>query len=138
WLAEIGAAEELALVRIAGAEQDFAGGEAIDCHMQGLPSGTAADPEESASLIAAGLGRASPDRRTGRDLYRVLRRLVGAQRSVRVEWGTAARHLIRDGAGRVVGVEADVDGGAVKAHARAGVVLACGGYEFDPELRRNY
>jgi succinate dehydrogenase/fumarate reductase flavoprotein subunit len=138
WLAEIGAAEELALVRIAGAEQDFAGAAAIDCHMQGRPNAAAADPEESASLIAAGLGRGSPDRRTGRDLYRVLRRLVGAQRSVRVEWGTAASHLLRDEAGRVVGVEADVDGGTARARARAGVVLACGGYEFDPELRRNY
>jgi succinate dehydrogenase/fumarate reductase flavoprotein subunit len=138
WLAAIGAAEELALVRIAGAEQDFPGAEAIDCHMQGRPSGAAADPEESASLIAAGLGRASPDRRTGRDLYRVLRRLVEARGSVRVEWGTAARHLLRDEAGRVEGVEAEAESGTVMARARAGVVLACGGYEFDPELRRNY
>ncbi|HEY0318411.1 MAG TPA: FAD-binding protein [Solirubrobacterales bacterium] len=137
WLEEIGAGEELALVRIGGPEQDFEGGEAIDCYMQGLPGGAEVG-EESASLIAAGLGRNSVDRRTGRNLYRTLRRLVEAEDSIRVRWDFTARRLLTDGAGRVVGVEGDSAEGPVRVRARAGVVLASGGYEFDPELKRNY
>jgi succinate dehydrogenase/fumarate reductase flavoprotein subunit len=137
WLDETGAGEELALVRIAGAEQDFEGAEAIDCYMQGLPADAAAAPAESASLLAAGLGRASLDRRTGRDLYRTLRRLVEERPEVSVRWGSAARRLLRE-EGEVVGVEAETAAGPVLVGARAGVLLACGGYEFDPELRRNH
>ena len=135
WLDEIGAGEELALVRIDGAEQRFEGAEAIDCYMQGLPADAA--PPESASLIAAGLGRASLDRRTGRDLYRILRRLTERPPEVSVHWASAGRKLLREG-GKVVGVEAETSEGPVRVLARAGVVLACGGYEFDPKLRRNY
>jgi succinate dehydrogenase/fumarate reductase flavoprotein subunit len=137
WLAHIGAGEELALVRIGGAEQELEGAEAIDCYMQGLPS-EGAVAQESTSLIAAGLGRNSLDRRTGRDLYRVLRRLVEERREVAVHWECAARRLLSDRDGRVVGVEAESPRGTVRVRARAGVVLACGGYEFDAELRRNY
>ncbi len=138
WLEETGAGEELALVRIGGAEQELDGAEAIDCYMQGLPSDAAALARESASLIAAGLGRNSLDRRTGRDLYRILRRLVEERDEVTVQWDSAARRLLTDAAGRVVGAEAQTPQGPVGVRARAGVVLACGGYEFDAELRRNY
>jgi succinate dehydrogenase/fumarate reductase flavoprotein subunit len=105
--------------------------------MQGLPSGGAV-AQESASLIAAGLGLASLDRRTGRDLYRLLRRLVERRKEVAVRWEWAARRLLTDAGGRVVGAEAQTPEGPVRVRAGAGVVLACGGYEFDVELRRNY
>jgi succinate dehydrogenase/fumarate reductase flavoprotein subunit len=137
WLDEIAAGEELALVRIGGAEQELEGAEAIDCYMQGRPSDVA-EAQDSASLIAAGLGRNSLDRRTGRDLYRVLRRLVEQRGEVELRWEVPARRLLSDGDGRVVGVEAETPGGPVRVRAGAGVVLACGGYEFDAELRRNY
>jgi succinate dehydrogenase/fumarate reductase flavoprotein subunit len=137
WLERIGAGEELALVRIGGAEQELEGAEAIDCYMQGLPS-EGAVAHESSSLIAAGLGRNSLDRRTGRDLYRILRRLVEARGEVAVHWESAGARLLSDGDGRVVGVEARGPQGKLRVHARAGVVLACGGYEFDAEMRRNY
>lgn len=138
WLDEIGAGEELALVRIGGAEQEhLPGADAIDCYMQGLPAGDAEAPQESASLIAAGLGRDSLDRRTGRDLYRALRRAVEAH-GVGIRWELAARRLLTDADGRVAGIEAQTRRGPVRVRARAGVVLACGGYEFDDELRRNY
>jgi succinate dehydrogenase/fumarate reductase flavoprotein subunit len=137
WLDQIGAGEELELVRIGGAEQELDGAEAIDCYMQGLPSEGAVAPE-STSLIAAGLGRNSVDRRTGRDLYRVLRRLVEERCEVAVRWQCAATRLLSDADRRVVGVEARSPRGTVRVRARAGVLLACGGYEFDAELRRNY
>jgi succinate dehydrogenase/fumarate reductase flavoprotein subunit len=106
--------------------------------MQGLPSDLAEAPSESASLIAAGLGRGSVDRRTGRDLYRLLRRLTERPPQVSVRWRFSAARLLTDGDGGVVGVEGETPEGTGRVSARAGVVLACGGYEFDPELRRNY
>lgn len=136
WLAQVGAAEQLALVRIGGAEQQLPGAEAIHAHMQGLPADAAAAPE-SVSLIAAGLGRDSVDRRTGRDLYSVLRALVERRKGIAVRWAAPARRLLTR-AGRVAGVEAQADDGPLRVNARAGVLLACGGYEFDVELRRNY
>lgn len=48
----------------------------------------------------------------------------------------ATRLLVEDG--RVVGVIADTPEGSVRVRARRGVVLATGGFEWDPELRRAF
>jgi succinate dehydrogenase/fumarate reductase flavoprotein subunit len=138
WLDEIGAGKELELVRIGGAEQRFEGAEAIDCYMQGLPSGERIVSEETTALLAAGLGKGDPNRRTGRDLYAVLKRLVAERTGIAVRWGFAARRLLADGDGRIVGVEVETDEGPARVNAPAGVVLASGGYEFDEELKRNH
>jgi hypothetical protein len=42
--------------------------------------------------------------------------------------------LVRDAGGRVVGVEAEAEGKAVRLRARKAVIFATGGYAHDPEL----
>jgi 3-oxosteroid 1-dehydrogenase len=55
-----------------------------------------------------------------------------------VRAATPARSLVRDGDGRVAGVVVEVDGTAETIHARRGVVLASGGFEWNPELVRRF
>ena len=49
---------------------------------------------------------------------------------------TPAREVVTDDAGEVIGVVAEHDGAALRLGARKGVVLACGGFEWNPELVR--
>ena len=58
------------------------------------------------------------------------------ERGVEALLGTPARELVLDDAGDVVGVVADRDGTPWRVGARKGVVLACGGFEWNPELVR--
>ncbi len=57
---------------------------------------------------------------------------------VRVEFNTPARQLIRDDAGRVVGVYAENEQGWVRINAPLGVVLATGDIGGDEEMCRAY
>jgi succinate dehydrogenase/fumarate reductase flavoprotein subunit len=59
-------------------------------------------------------------------------------REIEVRYGTGARQLIRDGAGRVVGVLADSPDGPERILARRGVVLAAGGFENNAAMIRKY
>lgn len=72
--------------------------------------------------------------RPGERLYEILRRSV-AQREVAVLWGESGARLLRDVAGTVAGVRTS-SGKTIRA--RRGVVLTCGGYEFDEGLKREY
>ncbi|MCA9680277.1 MAG: FAD-binding protein [Myxococcales bacterium] len=58
-------------------------------------------------------------------------------RGVAAHVGTPARELVVDG-GRVVGVRAERDGAAFWVRARRGVLLATGGYDWNPRLARQY
>lgn len=49
-----------------------------------------------------------------------------------------ARRLLRGGTGAVSGLEAERSGEPIVIEARRGVVLAAGGFEWDPELRREW
>ncbi len=55
------------------------------------------------------------------------------RRGVDVRWGEPARRLLTDDMGRVVGVA--TDSGMI--HATRGVLLCCGGYEYDEALKRD-
>jgi len=59
-------------------------------------------------------------------------------RGIDVRWSSPARRLLRSADGRITGVEAEVDGVAQIISARNGVVLACGGYEFDEDMKRDF
>jgi succinate dehydrogenase/fumarate reductase flavoprotein subunit len=58
-------------------------------------------------------------------------------RGIEFHLETRGRELIRDGR-RVVGLRAERDGGDVLVRARGGVVLACGGFEWNADLRNRF
>jgi len=51
---------------------------------------------------------------------------------------TTARRLIQDETGRVTGVEAVAEGNRIRRFRASGVVLACGGFEGNPEMLARY
>ncbi|WP_436775116.1 FAD-binding protein [Yinghuangia sp. YIM S09857] len=58
------------------------------------------------------------------------------ERGVTTRLDTAVRELVTDDSGAVVGVVVEHDGRTRRIGARRGVVLACGGFEWNPELVR--
>lgn len=58
------------------------------------------------------------------------------ERGVETMLETPARRLVTDDAGDVIGVVAERDGQPLRVGARKGVVLACGGFEWNPDLVR--
>ncbi len=71
---------------------------------------------------------------TGRDGFAFLARLVG-KRNIRVMVKTAAANLVTvPETGEVAGVRALSEGREIYIRARRGIVLACGGYENNPEM----
>jgi succinate dehydrogenase/fumarate reductase flavoprotein subunit len=75
---------------------------------------------------------------SGRVLMAALEEAV-QRRPVTVAYGTSATRLLREGApGPVVGVELRGEQGSTVVRVRGGVVLACGGFEYDDELKRQY
>lgn len=59
-------------------------------------------------------------------------------RDIQVVFETPATRLIQDESGAVVGVAAEQAGKEVTVKARKGVILACGGFEFDFEMQKQF
>ena len=57
---------------------------------------------------------------------------------IRLLWETKAQKLVQDGSGMVIGIVAEQPDGPVRIKARKGVILASGGYEYSPEMRRAF
>lgn len=89
------------------------------------------------SLAGATSWHAVEGPRDGCKLLAVLEENLQARR-IPVRYGTPARRLIRDGAGRVIGILAEAAGRPVRIRARGGVVLACGGFENNPDMQAQY
>lgn len=58
-------------------------------------------------------------------------------RKIPIVLNARARHLVVD-TQRVTGLVAEADGGKLTVHARAGVVLASGGFEWNEELKKRF
>ena len=59
--------------------------------------------------------------------------------SIDVWLASPARHLVQDAATRtIMGVAIEHEGADVRVAAHNGVVLACGGYEFNPEMLHDF
>ncbi len=54
------------------------------------------------------------------------------------EYETPARELIQSRSGEIVGVKAEAQGKPLLIRANRGVIVACGGFEFDPEMARQF
>lgn len=59
-------------------------------------------------------------------------------RDLEIRYGTAAKALRRDGEGRVSGIVVEGGDGVEEIGVRGGVVLACGGFENNPEMIRTH
>lgn len=69
-------------------------------------------------------------------IARLLKGLI--ERGVEPELSSPVKELVLDGSGAVVGVSALQGGRERRIGARKGVILACGGFEWNPELVRAY
>ncbi len=72
----------------------------------------------------------------GQHLMRTLEANVNA-RDLEVWFSSPARRLIVE-AGEVVGVMVERDGKPVQVHANGGVILACGGFEFNHQMLQDF
>lgn len=73
----------------------------------------------------------------GRRLWKLLQENV-EKRGIEVIAGAPARRLIQGSGKEVVGVEADASARSMAIAARRAVILACGGFEFDERMKREY
>ncbi|HKA45328.1 MAG TPA: FAD-dependent oxidoreductase [Burkholderiales bacterium] len=65
--------------------------------------------------------------------------LTGIQsRNVPIHYGVAARDLILDESGAVIGVQAERGARRVIYRARRAVIIACGGYEYNVRMRKAF
>ena len=76
-------------------------------------------------------------RAAGVRLFKVLQDNISS-RGLRVEFSTPANRLITGAHGEICGVMAQCDGRMFAIKARRAVVLACGGFEANPEMQRQY
>jgi succinate dehydrogenase/fumarate reductase flavoprotein subunit len=76
-------------------------------------------------------------RAAGVRLFKVLEDNIRA-RALRVMLATPARRLITRDDGEIRGLTADRDGRPIAIAARRAVVLACGGFEANPEMQRQF
>jgi succinate dehydrogenase/fumarate reductase flavoprotein subunit len=77
------------------------------------------------------------ERAAGVRLFKVIEDNIRA-RNVRVMLSTPARRLISGPGREIRGVEAQQNGCPITIKARRAVVLACGGFEANPEMRARY
>lgn len=134
WLTEV---LGLSIRTAGGAEHpELHGSGAIDV-LQIAPPGEIdpGAPVERLSVLAAGMN-ADQLAGTGVELFEALSTAVASRPAIEVQWGARARRLVLE-AGVVAGVVVETDAGERTIMSRSGVVLACGGYEFDEDLKRN-
>lgn len=73
----------------------------------------------------------------GIDLWGVLQRAM-ANTTVRIECSLSATQLLFDKNEGVTGVVAERDGKSITIKARRGVILTCGGFEYDSRMHLDY
>ena len=77
------------------------------------------------------------DRFDGQRFFKVL--LDNAEaRNIPILTNAPARALIADADGAVIGARVEIDGREVKIRAARAVILACGGFEFNEKLKREF
>ena len=137
WLGEVAG---LDLVRVAGAEHPgWDGSDAIAAYgpRESYPYGERT-AERVASMPPDERAQAQRRRGGGAVLFAALERAVEQRASIAIRYETSAMRLLQDGDRRVIGVSARSADGPRRYHARRGVILTCGGYEYDEEMKSSY
>jgi 3-oxosteroid 1-dehydrogenase len=73
----------------------------------------------------------------GLAFFRMLDDNVTKRKAIQVMYDTPGKELVTDGNGMVIGVVGENAGKPVAVKARKAVVLSCGGYEWDEEMKLN-
>jgi succinate dehydrogenase/fumarate reductase flavoprotein subunit len=124
------------MIRVAGAEHpgwEGAGAVASFGTLEAYPWG-----DQTRAMAMRQDANAVPRISGGASLFAALERAVGQRDRIGVRYEHPARRLIQDAAGRVTGVEAATPTGTRRFGARRGVVLTCGGYEYDDAMKLGY
>jgi succinate dehydrogenase/fumarate reductase flavoprotein subunit len=125
------------MTRVFGAEHpEWAGADAVSAYgtAEAFPWG-----ERTREVMAGQKDKDAPARPGGgASLFAALERAVASRESIRVHYEHPAKRLIQDATGRVVGVEVASPAGPRRFEARRAVVLTCGGYEYDEEMKISY
>ena len=74
----------------------------------------------------------------GTNLWSVYSYAVEEKRKIPVMYNTPAKRLVTNGSGDVIGVIVNQNGKDVTIKASKGVVLACGGYEYNEKMLKNF
>jgi succinate dehydrogenase/fumarate reductase flavoprotein subunit len=74
----------------------------------------------------------------GYALFEWLKAAVMTRERIRVKYEHPAHRLIKDAAGRIVGVQVKTAEGTRRFRSESGVVLTCGGYEYNEEMKLSY
>jgi succinate dehydrogenase/fumarate reductase flavoprotein subunit len=138
WLENVVGVE---MTRVFGAEHpEWEGGEVVHSYgaLEAYPYGEQTMAKRLA-MTAEELGGKPRRSNGGRPLFAALEKAVFARdERVQVLYEHPARRLIQDEEKRIVGVEADTPSGRQRFSARNAVVLTCGGYEYDDEMKTSY
>ncbi|MEW1823125.1 FAD-dependent oxidoreductase [Arthrobacter sp. NPDC080031] len=140
WLREIGVDLELAEFG-QGEHEEIPGHDAVVCYWNAENAAyTSHVRSKSFTTSEAATGwftSAGPPRMGGERLFEELRDCVLRNPAIEVWYGAPALELIHDD-GRVTGVVVEKDGEPLALASYRGVVLACGGFAFNDELKANY
>lgn len=109
---------------------------AISAYVHNYPFNPECNPDEQAYpqypgdvIITNGLA----------DVYQLIVDAVEASDNGECRFSTWGRQLIQDETGRVTGIFAeDIDGNIIRINASRGVILCCGDYASNEEMRRYY
>lgn len=98
--------------------------------------------EESYSIgnVRVGITKDGSDPTGPRTIPVMLEQLVQTDYADAVDYRkeTTVTSLVQDSTGRIVGVVAEGDKGTINIKANKGVIMACGGFENDPQMLQNY
>ena len=77
----------------------------------------------------------SPEHTGGDRVWNLMNRYIKTKDGIKVLLGTPAKELIKDDNGEIVGIIAESEGKSIFIKAKKGVIMTCGGFEFDEALK---
>ena len=137
WLEDVVGAK---MIRVSGAEHpEWEGADAVAAYgtAEAYPHGERTR-QMHRMMSAEERAKEPPRIPGGGSLMAALELAVAKRESIEVLYEHPAQRLIQDSDGRVVGVEAATQSGAKRFAAARAVVLTCGGYEYDEEMKIGY
>lgn len=79
-----------------------------------------------------------PEHTGGDRVWNLLDRNLKKRSNVKIMLGTPAKELVKNEKGEIVGVIAESRGESIFIKAKRAVIMTCGGFEADEELKREY